>query len=175
MLLRLAERAWPLQGLSDHGVSESLYLADPDANGLELYADRPAAVWPRREGRPAMFTARLNVEDLLATAPDRRAAALPPATRLGHVHLRVRDLAAAERFYTGELPLQVTSRDFPGARFFAAGDYHHHVGANTWGVTGPPAGERHAGLDRVTATARHASAPGGVVDPAGVEWRLESS
>jgi catechol-2,3-dioxygenase len=104
----------------------------------------------------------------LATGP-----AEPPLLHLREVAgIQPAPAEAAGLFH---LALQVTSRDFPGARFFAAGDYHHHVGANTWGVTGPPAGERHAGLDRVTATARHASAPGGVVDPAGVEWRLESS
>jgi catechol 2,3-dioxygenase len=55
-----------LDGASDHGVSEALYLRDPDENGVELYWDRPQEQWPRKEdGSLAMFTRRLDLEDLL--------------------------------------------------------------------------------------------------------------
>jgi len=173
VLLRLADRRWPLQGLSDHGVSEALYLADPDGSGVEIYADRPVAAWPRRQGRLEMYTARLDTTALLATARPPAAAGLPIGTRLGHVHLRVPDLAAAERFYAGELPLTVSVADFPGARFFAADGYHHQVGANTWGVRPAPSGPGYAGLDLVTARVAGLTEPRRLADPAGVRWQLE--
>jgi catechol 2,3-dioxygenase len=65
-LRRLMAAGIPLDGASDHGVSEALYLRDPDENGLELYRDRPEAEWPRSpDGQLAMFTRRLDVDDLL--------------------------------------------------------------------------------------------------------------
>jgi catechol 2,3-dioxygenase len=66
-LYRLAEAGIPLQGASDHGVSEALYLSDPDGNGIELYVDRPEAEWPRTpDGELQMVTRRLDLQDLLA-------------------------------------------------------------------------------------------------------------
>ncbi len=65
-LHRVISAGIPLDGASDHGVSEALYLRDPDENGVELYRDRPEAEWPRHaDGSLAMFTRRLDVEDLL--------------------------------------------------------------------------------------------------------------
>jgi catechol 2,3-dioxygenase len=173
VLLRLIERRWPLQGLSDHGVSEALYLADADGNGLEIYADRPASEWPRRNGTLSMHTFPLNVSALLATIPDGHGAALPAGTRLGHVHLRVRDLPGAERFYTRELPLEVTVKGFPGALFFAADGYHHHIGANTWGVRSPQPAATHAGLASVVASVRGLEAARVATDPDGNRFELQ--
>ena len=63
---RLIDFKYPLTGASDHGVSEALYLSDPDGNGVELYWDRPPEAWPRTsEGELAMFTRRLDLNDLL--------------------------------------------------------------------------------------------------------------
>jgi catechol 2,3-dioxygenase len=68
-LRRVLEAGVELQGASDHGVSEAIYLADPDQNGIELYWDRPREQWPRGpEGLPTMYTQRLNLEDLLSEA-----------------------------------------------------------------------------------------------------------
>lgn len=65
-LRRLIAARWPLEGASDHGVSEALYLRDPDGNGLELYHDRPESQWPRTpDGKLAMTTRRLDLDDLL--------------------------------------------------------------------------------------------------------------
>lgn len=173
VLLRLAERHWPLQGLSDHGVSEAAYLADADGNGLEIYADLPAGEWPRHNGALAMHTLPLDVPALLATAPEGQGAGLPPGTRLGHVHLRVRDLAAAERFYTRELPLKITVKSYPGALFFAADGYHHHIGVNTWGVRAPQPAAPHAGLAAVAAAVRGLDASRTVTDPDGNRFELQ--
>ncbi|MGO4704872.1 VOC family protein [Microvirga sp. 2MCAF38] len=68
-LRRLIEAGVPLEGASDHGVSEALYLSDPDRNGVELYWDRPEAEWPRApDGKLQMVTERLDLQDLLASA-----------------------------------------------------------------------------------------------------------
>ena len=142
LLRRLAEAGWPLQGLSDHGVSEAIYLADPDGNGLELYADRPREQWPMQNGRLAMVTRPLDVRNLLAElakAPLRSdGPVLDPATRIGHVHLRVSSLERAETFYHGLIGFEVTQRNYPGALFLAAGGYHHHLGVNVWSSAGGP-------------------------------------
>ncbi|RIH89581.1 VOC family protein [Calidithermus roseus] len=148
---RLLEARYPnFQGASDHGVSEALYLADPEGNGLELYRDRPRGQWPFQGSKLAMVTKRLDLEDLLAEAPpgaqpqavpigDRpHGTPLDPETTLGHIHLHVADLDEAEHFFR-QFGMEVTQGDYPGARFLAADGYHHHVGINLWarGRTAP--------------------------------------
>ena len=172
VLRRLAEAQVPLAGLSDHGVSEAIYLSDPDGNGLEIYVDRPRAEWPSKAGKLEMYTRHLDVPNLLATDPAAGAAGLPSGTRLGHVHLRVGSLAEAERFFTGTLGLDVTVRGYPGALFFAADGYHHHVGANTWGVRPGATTAGAAGLDAVYVSAASATAPRTVLDPDGNRFEI---
>jgi catechol 2,3-dioxygenase len=146
---RLVKDPWPFQGFADHTVSEALYLADPDGNGLELYADRPRERWPRPNGQIEMGIDPLDVEDLLAEASGGAApwTGMHPGTDIGHVHLQVSDLARAEDFYNDLLGLDVTLRGYPGALFLSAGGYHHHLGLNVWaGVGAPPAPPGAAGL-----------------------------
>lgn len=146
---RLLSHGWPLDGASDHGVSEALYLRDPDRNGLELYADRPREHWPFRQGELAMVTVPLDLEGLLATVGPVPPpwTGLPPGTRVGHVHLQVSDLRRAEAFYCGLLGFVPTQRSYPGALFVAIDGYHHHVGLNVWAGEGvPPAPPDAAGL-----------------------------
>jgi catechol 2,3-dioxygenase len=159
-LRRVAAAGWRLEGASDHLVSEALYLSDPEGNGIELYRDRPREEWRRAEnGELAMATLPLDLDDLLGELADDadgggpadpRAllAAAPaddpgmsPGTTLGHVHLQVSDLAAAEAFYAGAIGFDVTVRGYPGALFVAAGGYHHHLGLNTWASAGGPAAD----------------------------------
>jgi catechol 2,3-dioxygenase len=140
VLIRLATHTWPFQGFADHLVSEALYLADPDGNGLELYADRPPERWARQNGQIVMGTEPLDVDDLVAEAASGSAPwrGIDPGTDIGHVHLHVSDLARAEAFYHGLLGLDVTQRGYPGALFLSAGGYHHHLGINTWAGAGAP-------------------------------------
>jgi len=150
-LARLLQHRYSLQGASDHWVSEALYLADPDGNGIELYRDRPREAWKHaRDGSVAMATDPLNLEGLLGELRGEEDTAerdLPAGTIIGHVHLHVGDLAAAERFYHGVLGFDVTMRSLPGALFVSAGGYHHHLGLNTWaGVGAPPPPPDAAGL-----------------------------
>ncbi len=146
---RLLDHQWPFHGFSDHKVSEALYLADPDGNGLELYRDRPREQWPWRNGQVAMHTDPLDVQGLLAEIAGEAESwsGIHPNTDIGHVHLHVADLNEAEAFYHGLLGFDVTQRDYPGARFFAAGGYHHHLGTNIWaGVGAPPPPPNAVGL-----------------------------
>ncbi len=145
-LLRVLAGGGALTGASDHLVSEALYLNDPEGNGIELYRDRPREQWRRDEqGQLAMATLPLDLDDLLAELsagePAAAASAMPPGTTLGHVHLQVSDLAAAEAFYASALGFDVTVRGYPGALFVAADGYHHHLGLNTWASAGGPPAE----------------------------------
>lgn len=138
-----------LEGASDHLVSEALYLSDPEGNGIEIYRDRPRADWPRRDGRIAMATERLDLAALLREAAGGAYSGLPDGTRMGHVHLRVGDTLAAEAFYRDALGFDLTVR-YPGASFFASGGYHHHIAVNVWSSRGAGArGPGEAGLDHV--------------------------
>ena len=140
-LVRLARAGGRVSGASDHGVSEALYLDDPDDNGIELYVDRPREAWPQptREGeRVHIFTAPLDLEDLVAGVrgeqPPRHA---PDGHVMGHMHLHVGDLDASVGFYRDVVGLDVMTT-YPGAVFVAAGGYHHHLGVNTWAGEGAP-------------------------------------
>ncbi len=173
VLRRLVRERTPMEGASDHGVSEALYLSDPDGNGLEIYRDRPRDDWPRTKGELRMFTQALDAEGVLAEAeraPESRP--LPAGTRVGHVHLQVVDLGAAERFYTDVIGFDLVQRYGPGAAFLSAGGYHHHLGLNTWnGARGPApdgaVGLRHfevrvpdaAALEALVSRARDTSTP----------------
>jgi catechol 2,3-dioxygenase len=130
---RVTEAGHGFTGASDHLVSEALYLNDPEGNGIEIYRDRPAEQWPRRDGALQMDTLPLDINAVMAELPagagDPR---LPEGTRLGHVHLKVDSLDAARRFYAGVIGLDVMVDTYPGALFVAADGYHHHVGLNTW-------------------------------------------
>ncbi len=133
-LARLADARWPLDGASDHLVSEALYLSDPDGNGIEIYRDRPRQEWRHSGGQLEMSTLPLDLRGVLselaeATEPQ---AGAPARTTIGHVHLQVADIHEAEAFYHGVLGFEVTVRSYPGALFVSAGGYHHHVGLNTW-------------------------------------------
>jgi catechol 2,3-dioxygenase len=142
-LVRLAKARWPLSGASDHLVSEALYLSDPDGNGIELYRDRPRDEWPMPDGRIEMATLPLDLDGLVAELGGATAVSshVPDGTVIGHVHLQVANLDAAEAFYSGVLGFDVTVRGYPGALFVSAGGYHHHLGLNTWHSAGaePPA------------------------------------
>jgi catechol 2,3-dioxygenase len=126
-------------GMSDHLVSEALYLTDPDGLGIEVYADRPRAGW-RVEGTAlAMATDALNVADLLAAAGATPWVGMPPGTRIGHVHLYVDTLEKSAAFFHRSLGFDRVELQFPGALFLSAGGYHHHLGTNTWAARSPVA------------------------------------
>jgi catechol 2,3-dioxygenase len=138
-LRRLVDTDTVMQGAADHGVSEALYLADPDGNGIEVYRDRPREQWPYVGGALRMVADPLDVEAILAEAAGDGGAGLAAGTTIGHVHLHVSRLADAERFYVDVLGFELMQRYGPSALFVSAGGYHHHFGLNTWaGVGAPP-------------------------------------
>ncbi|OGO47444.1 MAG: hypothetical protein A2Z30_02810 [Chloroflexi bacterium RBG_16_64_43] len=139
-LLRLASSTYPIQGASDHGVSDAIYLADPEGNGIELYADRPKASWPRRGETLEMTLKPLDLEALMdeARAVGMEGRESVSELRMGHVHLHVAHLEPAVEFYRDGLGLNLIQRYAGQAAFLAAGDYHHHVGINTWAGVGAP-------------------------------------
>ena len=151
-LAHVARESIPLTGLSDHYVSEAIYLRDPDEHGIEVYWDRPREVWEGRVGE-TLTTEPLDVAGLLGELPDPQTApfdGLPTGTVMGHVHLRVADVPAAADFYR-ELGFDLMAQLGASAAFLAAGGYHHHLGANSWESAGAePAGEGVATLERVT-------------------------
>jgi catechol 2,3-dioxygenase len=122
-----------LTGASDHYVSEALYLRDPDHHGIEIYSDRPRELWEGHVDR--LGTWPLDIDDLLASR-DEPTVELPAGTRMGHVHLRVRDIPETIRFYTETVNLDLMVRLGDQAAFMSAGGYHHHLGANTWESAG---------------------------------------
>jgi catechol 2,3-dioxygenase len=134
---RVVGARWPFEGASDHGVSEALYLSDPDGLGIEIYADRPRERWERApDGHGLrMVTLPLDLDDLLEQFPGEPAPSVAPETAVGHVHLKVSDVPRAAAFYRDALGLEEQAQ-LPSAAFLAAGGYHHHVGLNSWQSAG---------------------------------------
>lgn len=144
-LAHLTERRIPA-GMSDHLVSEALYLQDPDNLGIEVYADRPRASWAQDGRQLVMATEPLDAEDLMNSTAGARWTGMPAGTRMGHVHLHVGDLEGAEKFYHEALGFDKVVWSYPGALFLSAGGYHHHLGTNTWARGAPPATDSDARL-----------------------------
>ena len=132
-------------GMADHGVSEALYLNDPDGLGIEVYADRPPTSWTYRGEELLMTTEPLDIADLLNAGEGADWGGAPEGTAIGHVHLHVGDLAGADAFYHRALGFDKTVWSYPGALFFSAGGYHHHLGTNIWSP-GPSARDDEAKL-----------------------------
>jgi catechol 2,3-dioxygenase len=152
-LAHAARERIALEGLSDHAVSEAIYLRDPDRHGIEIYADRPREGWDGRV-MELMTTAPLDVESLFGELEDPASEpfeGLPDGTGMGHVHLRVADVPETVRFYGDVLGMGVMAQLGPMAAFLSAGGYHHHIGGNTWESRGAsPAPEGSATLRHAT-------------------------
>jgi catechol 2,3-dioxygenase len=181
-------------GASDHLVSEALYLKDPDGLGVEVYADRPRSSWSHRGRQLVMATDPLDLQAVVRAGGGEPWRGMPPGTVIGHIHLHVGDLDAANAFYHRGLGLDRVVWSYPGALFLAAGGYHHHLGVNTWARGAAPAAEGEArlveweilvpGPEEVASALRslegtgHAISPargGGVVqDPWGTALRIRA-
>lgn len=124
----------PLQGASDHGYSEAIYLADTEGNGIEVYRDLPQDAWDvRADGRIIGKTEPMDAETIYALGKKADAAyQMPAGSRMGHVHLSVRESAASSKFYQEVLAVE-DKFSVPSAAWLASGDYHHHLAVNEWG------------------------------------------
>lgn len=151
-ILHVAKTRVPITGASDHDVSEAIYLDDPEGNGVEVYHDRPREQWRRDGATIFQKTDPLDI-DAIVREVDPATASYPGAPgglRVGHMHLRVGEIARAEAFYCGVLGLDVTRRR-GGATFMSSGGYHHHVAVNTWHSDGAGMhNAKRAGLDWFT-------------------------
>ncbi|WP_412050639.1 VOC family protein [Hoeflea sp. Naph1] len=139
-----------LQGASDHIVSEAIYLADPEGNGIEVYVDRPPSQWRDRAGYIRMATDPLDLEGLMRAAQGRTWAEFPKGGIIGHVHLQIGDTKEADRFYRDALGFDIAAT-YPGASFYGSGGYHHQLAGNMWNSRS--AGTRdpsEAGLSEIT-------------------------
>ncbi len=146
---RLVATRTPIDGASDHGTHEALYLPDPDGNGLELAVDRPVDSWPNLADIEAVAPRPLDIENLLETIAGEDVADLAqPAhgVRVGHLHLHVGDLERAMAFYVDAIGFELVTV-IDTAAFMSAGGYHHHLAVNTWrGVGAPAPGDDRLGL-----------------------------
>jgi catechol 2,3-dioxygenase len=133
-------------GMSDHLVSEAVYLTDPDGLGIEVYADRPRDSWRAIDRQITMTTKPLDVASVVESAGGRKWDGMPAGTTIGHVHFYVADVDEAARFYHAGLGLDKIVWNYPGALFMSAGGYHHHVGVNTWAAGAGPATDDDARL-----------------------------
>jgi catechol 2,3-dioxygenase len=142
-----------LSGLSDHFVSEAIYLRDPDHHGIEIYADRPRELWEGQVGM-RLTTEPLDTNDLLATLEDPISESfdgLAGGTVMGHVHLCVADVERTVEYYRDVVGFGLMAQLGDQAAFLSAGGYHHHLGGNTWQSAGRPyAPEGYARLTQMT-------------------------
>jgi catechol 2,3-dioxygenase len=174
-VVRLAETRTRIEGASDHGVSEAIYLRDPDDNGIELYVDRPRSQWPaprHPDELVAMYTIALDVQALLKTVEGEPSRAFASnGLRTGHLHLHVGDVERGLAFYRDVLGFEVMV-NLGSAAFVSAGGYHHHLGFNVWlGADVKPRPDHAAGLRHWTVllnSADEVAAVRGRVEAAGL-------
>ena len=175
-VVRLAESRTRIEGASDHGVSEAIYLRDPDDNGIELYVDRPRDDWPpprQPNERVEMYTIALDVQALLKVVEGEPNHALAtPGLRTGHLHVHVGDIERGLAFYRDILGFEVMV-NLGSAAFVSAGGYHHHLGFNVWlGSDVKPKPDSAAGLRHWTVLLESADEVGEVkqrVEAAGLQ------
>jgi catechol 2,3-dioxygenase len=175
--VRLAETRTPIEGASDHGTHEAIYLPDPDGNGIELAADRPREQWPSPDEMYSHGPQALDFGALVETvAGEAPSAQVEPGLRVGHLHLHVGDVDRGLAFYRDVIGFGVEA-NLGSAAFVAAGGYHHHLGFNVWRGRGVgPAPDHTVGLDHwtvrlerpeeVAAVRARAEAAGVAVEPA---------
>lgn len=165
----------PVDGASDHLVSEAIYLTDPEGNGVEIYADRPRETWSFDGGAVRMGTQALDVanlmDELMVGNPEWSGA--PDRTVIGHVHLRVGDVKVAEDWWKDAQGLDTMLNYGGQAVFLSSGGYHHHIGANAWQSKGAgPRGNDRTGLGFVELLSKDAAQESASRDPWGNEIRL---
>lgn len=164
-----------IDGASDHGVSEAFYLTDPEGNGIEIYADRDRNQWQFDGSKVNMFTKAMNVQNLLGELGNEGEnwEFAPNDTVVGHVHLRVGDINAAEQWWNDAQGFDTMQHYGNKAVFLSSGGYHHHIGANVWQSAGAgPRAKDRTGLGFVELLSRGADKQTSSMDPWGNEIRV---
>jgi catechol 2,3-dioxygenase len=170
-LRQAANAGAKFDGFSDHGVSEAIYLTDPDGNGLEFYADRPRELWPFFDGKLQMGTEPLALPDLLAAGAPYNVTPLSGA-HWGHLHLRVTALDHSQTFYAKALGVSLTQQFGDSARFLAVNGYHHHLGINRWGGVNQPQPAQTLGLIEAVFARAGVTQETALQDPDGIAVRV---
>ncbi|WP_320163551.1 VOC family protein [uncultured Trichococcus sp.] len=141
ILYHLLTKKYDIDGASDHGYSEAIYLQDPEGNGIEIYRDKELADWDiRPDGKIEGVTEAMDADGVIG-AMVKIYDGIPAGSKMGHVHLTVHDLVETQQFYENVLGISLKSDFFGQAKFFAAGNYHHHIGSNMWAGKHLPAAE----------------------------------
>ncbi|HCB67297.1 MAG TPA: glyoxalase [Acholeplasmataceae bacterium] len=146
VIKQLIDKRYPITGASDHGVSEAIYLDDPDGNGIEIYKDRLESEWPLEHGKMTMFTKPMDIESVMKELPQTPYLNISEQTIMGHLHFHVGNLKDAEEFYSKALGFQVVLNYMKSALFISDQGYHHHLGLNIWNGDAPLNGEKQVGL-----------------------------
>jgi catechol 2,3-dioxygenase len=146
VIQQLMDQRYPITGASNHGVSEALYLDDPDGNGIEIYRDREESEWPLEHGKMTMFTRAMDVENIMKELPKSPYLHINERTIMGHLHFHVGHLKSAEDFYCKALGFQPVLYYMKSALFISDGGYHHHLGLNIWNGDAPLNSEKQVGL-----------------------------
>ena len=149
---RLKRNHYPISGMADHGVSYAIYLEDPDGIGIELYVDKDPSLWPIVDGKLQMFTEPLDIGILMIQSLDKN---IDEHTIIGHLHFHVDDLKDAIDFYVDTLGFETTQYFHQSALFVSSGNYHHHLGLNTWQHHAIPKKTDETGLKGYTITIPH--------------------
>lgn len=171
-LRRAADGSVEFDGFSDHGVSEAIYLHDPDGHGLEVYADRAPADWPTQNSEVVMFTHALDLPNLLAAGATASGSAPLAGAHWGHLHLRVTNPDRSVSYYHDLLGTDLRQRFGPSARFIARDGYHHHFGLNNWGGISAPQPPQALGLIDATVAIKNITTPKTTRDPDGITLNL---
>jgi catechol 2,3-dioxygenase len=146
VIKRLIDHRYPVSGASDHGVSEAIYLDDPDGHGIELYVDKPKSDWPESNGQLDMYTKALDLNPIMSELKEDASEMMDEKTILGHLHFHVHNLKLAESFYAHVLGFKVMLNYQNSALFIADQGYHHHLGLNIWQGDAPLNQPRQIGL-----------------------------
>lgn len=143
---RLSDTRTRIQGMSDHIVSEAIYLADPDGNGIEIYHDRPQVDW-YKDGKFQLDTLPLDLDGVISEIDLETAQwhGIANHTTMGHIHLHIGDIPQGNQFYTQSMGMDLMM-GIPSALFLSYDRYHHHIGANIWGGRNQPPADA-LGLD----------------------------
>ena len=141
ILYHLLTKKYGIDGASDHGYSEAIYFNDPEGNGIEIYRDKELSAWDvRPDGKIEGVTEAMDADGVIG-AMVKIYDGIPAGSIMGHVHLTVHDLVETQQFYENVLGISLKSDFFGQAKFFAAGNYHHHIGSNMWAGKHLPAAE----------------------------------
>jgi len=127
-----------LQGASNHGISEAIYLADPDGNGIEIASDTPDSTWKWQNNKLDLLSNNgpMDIQSVLKDTKDLEFVGLPSKTIIGHIHLHVSELVDSKKFYTDILGLDIVVEIPNSAIFMSYGKYHHHIAINLWNGKG---------------------------------------